>query len=114
MYIPEPENDGITSPLAADCWYLTGPTASGKTRTGIELARRIDAEIISLDSMAVYRRMDIGTAKPDAAERARVPHHLIDLVEPNEGFDTSQWCDAAATAVDHVINPAARVAYHQT
>ena len=58
-------------PTALDCWYLTGPTASGKTAVGVELARLIDAEIISLDSMAVYRGMDIGTAKPTAAERQR-------------------------------------------
>ena len=71
------------------CWYLTGPTASGKTAVGIELARRLGAEIISLDSMAVYRRMDIGTAKPTPAERAAVPHHLIDVTI--EGYLLWGW-----------------------
>ncbi len=63
-----------------DAWFLTGPTASGKTAVGIELARLIDAEIISLDSMALYRGMDIGTAKPTPQERQAVPHHLIDIL----------------------------------
>jgi tRNA dimethylallyltransferase len=77
-------------------WVVSGPTASGKTALAVELAARLGLEILSMDSMAVYRRMDIGTAKPDAADRARVPHHLIDLVEPHETFDTARWCEAAA------------------
>ena len=72
-------------PPALDCWYLTGPTAAGKTQVGVELALRLDAEIISLDSMAVYRGMDIGTAKPSRADRERVPHHLLDIAAPS-GF----------------------------
>jgi tRNA dimethylallyltransferase len=83
----------------AEFWYLTGPTASGKTAVGIELARLDGAEIESLDSMAVYRGMDIGTAKPTAAERAAVPHHLIDIVEPSDEFSVAQYREAAlATA----------------
>ena len=58
---------------------VTGPTATGKTRLGIELARSLGGEIVSGDSMQIYRGMDIGTAKPDAAELAAAPHHLIDL-----------------------------------
>jgi tRNA dimethylallyltransferase len=77
---------------------LTGPTASGKSDLALPVAERLGAEILSLDSMAVYRRMDVGTAKPDAGERARVPHHLIDLVEPWEHFDTARYL-AAAEAV---------------
>lgn len=80
-------------------WVVTGPTASGKSRLALQLAERLDLEIVSMDSMAVYRRMDIGTAKPSAAERARVPHHLIDLVEPQATFDTARWCEAAADAL---------------
>ena len=76
-------------------WVLTGPTAAGKTRLSLELAERTGREILSMDSMAVYRRMDIGTAKPTAEERARVPHHLIDLVDPDQDFDTARWCRAA-------------------
>jgi len=77
-------------------WVVSGPTASGKTALAVELAARLGLEILSMDSMAVYRRMDIGTAKPDAEDLARVPHHLIDLVEPHETFDTARWCEAAA------------------
>jgi tRNA dimethylallyltransferase len=82
-----------------DCWFLTGATAVGKTAVGIALAQRLDAEIISLDSMAIYRGMDIGTAKPSAAERAIVPHHLVDIVDPAEEFSVHQYVEAAAAAV---------------
>ncbi|QDU64822.1 IPP transferase [Planctomycetes bacterium Pan216] len=66
-----------------DCWFLTGPTASGKSAIGLLLAERAGAEIIGLDSMTIYRGMDIGTAKPSPRELARVPHHLIDVLEPD-------------------------------
>ncbi len=88
--------------FALDCWFLTGPTASGKTAIGIELARRLGAEILSLDSMAVYRHMDIGTAKPTADERAQAPHHLIDLVEPEEEFSVARYLEAARAKVAEV------------
>lgn len=91
-----------SAPAAIDCWYLTGPTAAGKTRVGIELARRIGAEIISLDSMAVYQEMDIGTAKPSAAERAAVPHHLVNVVPPTEDFSLSEYIDAAHAAIAEI------------
>jgi tRNA dimethylallyltransferase len=80
---------------AAACWYLTGATASGKTGIGIEMAERLNAEIISLDSMTLYREMDIGTAKPTLVERARVPHHLLDILPPTEEFSLSNYVDAA-------------------
>ena len=67
------------------CWFLTGPTASGKSAVGLELAQRLGGEIISLDSMALYRGMNIGTAKPTASERQLVPHHLIDVIDPLTG-----------------------------
>jgi tRNA dimethylallyltransferase len=82
-------------PAALDCWYLTGPTAAGKTAVGLEMAQLLNAEIISLDSMAVYRGMDIGTAKPTAAQRALVPHHLIDILDPTEEFSVSNFAAAA-------------------
>src|SRR5215210_4768010 len=82
-----------------ECWFLTGATAVGKTAVGIALAQRIGAEIISLDSMAIYRGMDIGTAKPTGAERDAVPHHLVDIVEPSVEFSVAQYVDAAAAAV---------------
>lgn len=84
---------------AEPIWLVSGPTASGKSALALELAERHGLEILSMDSMAVYRRMDIGTAKPSPEERARVPHHLVDLVEPHEEFDTARWCQAAATAL---------------
>jgi tRNA dimethylallyltransferase len=82
-----------------DCWFLTGATAVGKTAIGMALAQRIGAEIISLDSMAIYRGMDIGTAKPSRQLRAIVPHHLIDIVDPEDEFSVAQYVEAAARAV---------------
>ncbi len=83
-------------------WVVTGPTASGKSALALELAAAIGGEILSMDSMAIYRRLDIGTAKPSAADRARIPHHLLDLVEPHEAFDTARWCELAAQALADV------------
>ena len=80
---------------AEDCWFLTGPTAGGKTEIGIALARHIGAEIISLDSMALYRGMDIGTAKPTPEQQTAVPHHLVDIVEPHQEFSLAQYVAAA-------------------
>ena len=79
---------------------IVGPTASGKSALALELARRRpDLEIVSVDSMQVYRGMDIGTAKPTPAERAQVPHHLLDLVDPAEGFSLVQFQVAARAAI---------------
>lgn len=80
---------------ALDCWFLTGVTATGKSRIALALAERLGAEIISLDSMAIYRGMDIGTAKPTVDQQAAVPHHLIDIVEPSEDYSVAQYVDAA-------------------
>ncbi len=85
-----------------DCWFLTGPTASGKSAAGVELARRIDAEIVSLDSMALYRRMDIGTAKPTAEQRRAVTHHLVDAIEPWEEFSLARYVEEAARAAAEI------------
>ena len=87
--------DSAPTPTALDCWYLTGPTAAGKTAVGLELAERLGAEIVSLDSMTLYKGMDIGTAKPTPEDRSRIPHHLLDLVSPNEDFSLSDYLDAA-------------------
>ncbi len=82
---------------------ILGPTASGKSALAMALARhRADVELISVDSMQVYRGMDIGTAKPTAAERAEVPHHLLDLVDPWDEFDVSTFQDAARSALADV------------
>jgi tRNA dimethylallyltransferase len=90
------------SPTIRDAWYLTGPTASGKTAVGIELARQIGAEIISLDSMALYRGMDIGTAKPTAKERRLIPHHLVGILDPSEEFSVAQYLEAATAAANEI------------
>lgn len=92
------------SSSVVDCWFLTGPTASGKTSVGLELARRIDAEIVSLDSMAVYRGLDIGTAKPTPEVRRTTPHHLIDLLDPEEEFSLADYLDAAERTVAEIAS----------
>ncbi|MFV2068376.1 MAG: tRNA (adenosine(37)-N6)-dimethylallyltransferase MiaA [Pirellulales bacterium] len=89
---------------ARDCWFLVGPTASGKTPIGIELAQRIGAEIVSLDSMAVYRGMDIGTAKPSPALRQVIPHHLIDIANPDEDFSVHDYVQAAERTVGEITD----------
>jgi tRNA dimethylallyltransferase len=81
---------------------LVGPTASGKTEAALQVAEAIGAEILSIDSMLVYRGMDVGTAKPTAEQRARVPHHLLDLVEPSEAFSVAAFQAEAREAVDDV------------
>jgi tRNA dimethylallyltransferase len=88
--------------LTANCWYLTGATASGKTRVGIELACLLDAEIVSLDSMALYREMDIGTAKPTPHQRQAVPHHLLDILSPDQEFSVSSYVDAACEVISEI------------
>jgi tRNA dimethylallyltransferase len=87
---------------ARDAWFLSGPTASGKTAVGLELARRLGGEIISLDSMALYRGLDIGTAKPSKDERQAAPHHLIDIIEPEEEFSLAQYVAAAEASVAEI------------
>src|SRR6185295_15602757 len=86
----------------ADCWFLTGPTASGKTAVAIELARLLGAEIVSMDSMALYRGMDVGTAKPTADEQRAVPHHLIDIIDPDEDYSLAQYVEAAGDVVREI------------
>ena len=97
--------------LGNDCWFLSGPTAAGKTALAIGLAQRLDAEIVSVDSMAVYRGLDIGTAKPSPAEQAQVPHHLIDLVPPGETYSVARWLTAAAAAVDTIRSRGRRILF---
>jgi tRNA dimethylallyltransferase len=79
---------------------IAGPTGIGKTKTAIDLARRFGAEIVNADSMQVYRFMDIGTAKPGAGELAAVPHHLIDIVDPDQPFDAARYGDVALRCVE--------------
>lgn len=82
--------------------FLAGPTAVGKSALALALAERLGGEIISVDSMQVYRGLDIGTAKPTAAERARVPHHLIDVAELTEAFDAAKFVAFAGQAVKEI------------
>jgi len=81
---------------------IGGPTASGKTAVAIALALRFGGEIVNADSMQVYRGMDIGTAKPSAAERARVPHHLLDIVAPDEPYHAARFAEDAAAAISSI------------
>src|SRR5271163_4279181 len=74
----------VSPEIFQNAFVLTGPTGSGKTHLALALAERLNAEIVSMDSMALYRGMDIGTAKPTLAERARVRHHLLDELDPRE------------------------------
>ncbi|TWT88596.1 IPP transferase [Pseudobythopirellula maris] len=87
---------------AQDCWYLTGATAVGKTGVALALAERLGAEVLSLDSMAVYRGMDIGTAKPGRDLQSRLPHHLINLVAPDEEFSVARYLDLAMQTIGEI------------
>ncbi|MDE1929142.1 MAG: tRNA (adenosine(37)-N6)-dimethylallyltransferase MiaA [Burkholderiales bacterium] len=88
------------APIAAIC--LAGPTAAGKTAVALALARRLPIEIVSVDSALVYRGMDIGTAKPDAAERAAVPHHLIDILDPAQRYSAARFAEDAQRLVAEI------------
>jgi len=82
---------------------LVGPTAVGKTEAALWLAERLNGEIVSADSRQIYRGMDIGTAKPTPGQRARVPHHLIDVIAPDEAFSLAQYQAAACAAIDAIF-----------
>lgn len=81
---------------------LVGPTAVGKTEASLAIAERLGAEIVSVDSMQIYRGMDIGTAKADAEQRARVPHHLLDLKDPSDEVTVAEFQELARAAIDDV------------
>ena len=82
---------------------IAGPTASGKTALAVELAKELNGEVVSCDSMQVYRRMDIGTAKPTREEMQGIVHHMIDVAEPDEDFSVSRYCDMASPIVDDIL-----------
>lgn len=92
MADPHPEDflKWVLPPLK-NCWYLTGPTSSGKTSLAVEVSLQLNAEIISMDSMAIYRGMDVGTAKPTTAQRELVPHHQLDICDPTETYSVSSY-----------------------
>ncbi len=83
-------------------YAVVGPTASGKSALALEIAQRFGGEIISCDSMQIYRRMDIGTAKPTEEEQARIPHHMIDVVEPTESFSCADYVSLADKVIRDV------------
>ncbi|MBF0318949.1 MAG: tRNA (adenosine(37)-N6)-dimethylallyltransferase MiaA [Nitrospirae bacterium] len=83
---------------------ICGPTCVGKTGVSIALARLLGAEIVSADSMQVYKGMDVGTAKPSAGQRAQVAHHMIDIVEPTEAYSTGRYVSGAARALEDIIS----------
>ena len=89
-------------PSLKHCWYLTGPTGSGKSSLAVDIARQVNAEIISLDSMAIYRGMDIGTAKPTSQLRAQVTHHQIDIVDPNQTYSVSNYVTSTHAVVEQI------------
>ena len=82
---------------------VAGPTASGKTALAVELAKEFNGEVVSCDSMYVYRRMNIGTAKPTVEEMQGIVHHMIDVAEPEEDFSVSRYCQMAAPIVDDIV-----------
>ena len=82
---------------------IAGPTASGKTALAVELAKSFNGEVVSCDSMQVYRRMDIGTAKPTADEMQGIPHHMIDICDPDKDFSVSKYCEMATPIVDDIL-----------
>ena len=81
---------------------IMGPSATGKSRLAVELASVFNAEIISADSMQVYRRMDIGTAKPTSDERAAAPHHMIDVAEPDEEYSAARYARDATQKIREI------------
>ena len=83
---------------------ITGPTASGKTALAVELALRRGGEVVSADSMQVYRRMDIGTAKPTREEMRGVPHHMLDVADPEENFSVARYVEMAGACVDDILS----------
>lgn len=84
------------------CWVLAGPTASGKTALSLRLAQAHSCEIVCMDSMQIYRGMDIGTAKPTADEQALVPHHMVDIVSPTEGYSVARYQQEAEACITEI------------
>lgn len=85
-------------------WVVVGPTASGKTELALRLAEQIDGEVVSADSVQVYRYFDIGSGKPSQAELARAPHHLIDCCDPHESLDAARWAELAEASLQEIKN----------
>ena len=82
---------------------IAGPTASGKTALAVDLAKALNGEVVSCDSMYVYKYMNIGTAKPSLEEQQGIPHHMIDVADPDESFSVSRYCQMAAPILEDVL-----------
>ncbi len=93
----------LPSEILRQCWFVVGPTACGKTDLAVQLAQRLDAEIIALDSMSLYRGMDIGTAKPSAELRRRIPHHMIDVIDPWQEYSVSEYVIRAGAIARQIL-----------
>jgi len=89
--------------LAGTAFALLGPTASGKSALAVKVAAKLPVEIVSMDSALVYRGMDIGTAKPGAALRAQVPHHLIDIIDPDQSYSAGRWREDALSKISEIF-----------
>ena len=98
--MPADRRPGEAPPVAV----LLGPTASGKSELALHLAERLDAEIVTADSRQVYRGMDVGTAKPTPADRARVRHHLLDMIDPDQPFSVADWMRAARVSMREIAS----------
>jgi tRNA dimethylallyltransferase len=100
---PPTHPSGPADPRSGPVLAVVGPTAAGKTELALAVAERLGAEVVSADAMLVYRGMDIGTAKPTPEDRARVPHHLVDLVDPGEEFSVARFQPLARSAIAEVV-----------
>lgn len=89
--------------LLQQCWFLAGPTAGGKSAVALELAQLLGAEILALDSMTLYRGLDLGTAKPTIADRASVPHHLLDILDPDQEFSVAEYLHVARDCCEDIL-----------
>ena len=89
--------------MSAKIVVITGPTASGKTALGVALCQKLHGEVVSADSMQIYRRMTIGTAKPTPEEMQDIPHHMIDVAEPEENWSVARYVEAAAACVEDIL-----------
>ena len=95
-------------PIPPKILVITGPTASGKTALAVELAKLRSGEVVSADSMQIYRRMDIGTAKPTLEERQGVSHHMLDVADPEEDFSVARYVDMASRCVEDILSQIGR------
>ena len=88
--------------MGADVIAVVGPTATGKTALAVALARALDGEVVSVDSMQIYRGMDVGTAKPSPEERQGIPHHMIDVADPAEDWSVARYAREATRCVEDI------------